>query len=349
MPVQQPSLEALAQIAADYGFDITSDRLETFRALIGQTLGSYARLDELVEPSLPVNYQRQPGYRPPVEENPLGAWYWKSQISGAESGPLAGKTVAIKDNVCVAGVPMMNGTVTLEGYVPEVDATIVTRILDAGGTILGKAVCESLCFSGGSHTSDSGPVRNPHDPTRTTGGSSSGSAALVAAGEVDLAIGGDQGGSVRIPSCWSGIYGLKPTWGLVPYTGAFPIESSLDHLGPMARTVADVALLLSVLAGPDGLDPRQHSALQPVDYPAALSGDVAGLRLAVVREGFDHQGLSEPDVDRAVMQATQAFQGLGAKVEEVSIPWHRDAMAVWNAIVVEGATAIMVAGEGMAY
>jgi len=169
------------------------------------------------------------------------------------------------------------------------------------------------------------------------------------AGEVDLAIGGDQGGSVRIPSCWSGIYGLKPTWGLVPYTGAFPIEASLDHLGPMARSSRNVALLLSVLAGPDGLDPRQHAALQPADYLAALGGDVGGLRLAVVREGFGHQGLSEPDVDEAVMQAARAFERLGAKVEEVSIPWHRDAMAVWNAVALEGATAIMVAGESMAY
>src|SRR6266566_2017397 len=282
MPVQQPSLEALAQIAADYGFDITSDRLETFRALIVHTLGSYARLDELVEPSLPVKYPRQPGYRPSVEDNPLGAWYWKSQISGAESGPLAGKTVAIKDNVCVAGVPMMNGTAVLEGYVPDVDATIVTRILDAGGTILGKAVCESLCFSGGSHTSDSGPVRNPYDPRRTTGGSSSGSAALVAAGEVHMATGGDQGGSIRIPSCWCGVYGLKPTYGLVPYTGIFPIELTLDHTGPIARTVADVALLLEAIAGPDGLDPRQANAPSPEAYTQALTGDVAGLRIGIV-------------------------------------------------------------------
>ena len=154
---------------------------------------------------------------------------------------------------------MMNGTSTLEGYVPDVDATIVTRILDAGGFILGKAVCESLCFSGGSHTSDTGPVRNPHNTDYTTGGSSSGSAALVAAGEVDLAIGGDQGGSIRIPASWCGIYGLKPTYGLVPYTGIFPIELTLDHTGPMARSVADVALLLEAIAGPDGLDPRQRA------------------------------------------------------------------------------------------
>ena len=347
MPVQQPSLEALAQIAANYGFDITSDRLETFRALIGQTLGSYARLDELVEPSLPVKYPRQPGYRPSVEDNPLGAWYWKSQISGAASGPLAGKTVAIKDNVCVAGVPMMNGTVTLEGYVPEVDATIVTRILDAGGTILGKAVCESLCFSGGSHTSDTGPVRNPYDPTRTTGGSSSGSAALVASGEVDMAIGGDQGGSVRIPSCWCGTYGLKPTYGLVPYTGVFPIELTLDHVGPIARSATDAALLLEAIAGPDGLDPRQTVGLPPTAYSQTLTGDVRGLRIGIVVEGFGWGTLSEADVDEAVRDAAHAFERLGCSVIDVSVPWHRDGPHVWNAIALEGATALMVAGNSM--
>src|SRR5438876_1238025 len=215
MPVQQPSLETLGRIASQYGFDIPHERLSTFQALIAQTLGSYARLDELVEPSLPVKYPRQPGYRPSLDDNPLGAWYWKTELRGAPHGLLQGKTVAIKDNVCVAGVPMMNGTVALEGYVPEIDATIVTRILDAGGTILGKAVCENLCFSGGSHTSATGPVRNPHDPSRSAGGSSSGSAALVAAGEVDLAIGGDQGGSIRMRSWWCGIHVLKPKYELV--------------------------------------------------------------------------------------------------------------------------------------
>ena len=122
MPIQQPSLEELARIADQYGFNIPPDRLATFGGLIGHTLGSYARLDELVEPSLPVKYPRQPGFRPPPEDNPLGAWYWKTDIRGGDSGPLAGKTVAIKDNVCVAGVPMMNGTAVLEGYVPDVDA-----------------------------------------------------------------------------------------------------------------------------------------------------------------------------------------------------------------------------------
>src|SRR2546421_10033104 len=116
-----------------------------------------------------------------------------------------------------------------------------SRILDAGGEIAGKAVCESLCFSGGSHTSDPMPVHNPHKRGYTAGGSSSGSGALVAAGEVDMAIGGDQGGSIRIPASWCGIAGHKPTYGLVPYTGGVPIELTLDHTGPLARTRADVA------------------------------------------------------------------------------------------------------------
>ena len=142
-----------------------------------------------------------------------------------------------------------------------------SRVLESGATVVGKAVCESLCFSGASHTSDSGPVRNPWDPTRTTGGSSSGCAALVATAEVDMAVGGDQGGSVRIPSAFCGTVGHKPTFGLVPYTGAFPIERSIDHLGPITRTVSDAARMLSVLAGYDeGRDPRQPVDVRSHDY-----------------------------------------------------------------------------------
>jgi amidase len=340
-------LDDLARIAASYSLNLTPQDLESFQGLMAGTLASYARLDELVEPALPVKYPRTPGFRPQPKDNPLGAWYWRTELKGAPSGPLAGKTVAIKDNVCVAGVPMMNGSSVLEGYVPEIDATIVTRILDAGGTVLGKAVCENLCFSGGSHTSATGPVRNPHDLTRSAGGSSSGSAALVAAGEVDLAIGGDQGGSIRIPGCWCGIYGLKPTYGLVPYTGVFPIELTVDHVGPMARTVADVALFLEVVAGPDGLDPRQRAGLRGEGYTRALTGNVHGLRLGIVQEGFGWEGLSEKDVDECVTEAAQAFERLGAGVKTVSIPWHRDGKHVWNAIATEGATMLMVLGNSM--
>src|SRR5262244_608328 len=341
MAVKTPTLDDLARIAERLSLSTTREDLVSFRGLMGNALASYARLDELTEPTLPVTYPRSPGFRPQPADNPLGAWYWQTEIKGAAAGPLAGKTVAIKDNVCVAGVPMMNGCSVLEGYVPEIDATIVTRILDAGGTILGKAVCENLCLSGGSHTTATGPVRNPHDLSRSAGGSSSGSAALVAAGEVDLAIGGDQGGSIRMPSCWCGICGLKPTYGLVPYTGIFPIELTLDHTGPMARTVADVALLLEVIAGPDGLDPRQRAGLQGAAYTRALSGEVRGLRLGIVQEGFSWEGLSEKDVDECVTEAAHAFARLGAEVKTVSIPWHCHGRHILNAIVMEGSLATM--------
>ncbi|HLW69091.1 MAG TPA: amidase [Candidatus Binataceae bacterium] len=346
MPVKAPSTEDLTRLANTLGFRPSPQDTESSRRLLEPYISALNRLDLLAEPTLPVKYPRDGGWRPTAEENVHNAWYWRCEIKGAPSGLLAGKTFAIKDNVCVASVPMMNGTRLLEGFVPNIDATVVTRILDAGGTILGKAVCESLCFSGGSHTADSGPVRNPHDSERTTGGSSSGSGALVAAGAVDMAIGGDQGGSIRIPSAWCGLYGLKPTYGLVPYTGAFPIEMTLDHLGPMARSAADCALMLEAIAGPDGLDPRQGANLAGAAYTKALTGDAKGLRLALVQEGFGTPG-AEKEVDEAVMEAAQAFEKLGARLDRVSIPWHRDGAPIWTGIAGEGALATMITGSGL--
>jgi amidase len=189
MAVQRPGPDDLVGIARQFHFGIPQERMPAFEGLVEGFLAPYDRLDELEEPKRPPRYQRDGGVAPRPEENRLGAWAWRVRIEGADGGPLVGRTVAIKDNVAVAGVPMRNGTDLLEGYVPDEDATVVERVLDAGGAILGKSVCESLCFSGGSHTADSGPVRNPYDPARSTGGSSTGSAALVAAGEVDMAIG----------------------------------------------------------------------------------------------------------------------------------------------------------------
>ncbi|MGH3664693.1 MAG: amidase family protein, partial [Egibacteraceae bacterium] len=194
MAVRRPTPEDLARIARDYAFTIPQEQMPAVEAVLEAAfIAPYDRLDELEEPKAEPRYPRDGGTAPRPEENPLGAWAWRVRVEGAPDGPLAGKTVAIKDNVAVAGVPMRNGTAILDGYVPDEDATVVQRVLDAGATVLGKAACESLCFSGGSHTGDAEPVRNPHDPSRTTGGSSSGSGALVAAGEVDMAIGGDQG------------------------------------------------------------------------------------------------------------------------------------------------------------
>jgi amidase len=222
--------------------------------------------------------------------------------------------------VCLAGVPMMIGAGLLEGYVPEVDATVVERILDAGGEIAGKAVCEYYCVSGGSHTSVSGPVHNPRKRGYTTGGSSSGSAALVAAGDVDMAIGGDQAGSIRIPASHCGIVGLKPTFGLVPYTGIAPLEITLDTCGPMTANVRDNALLLEVIAGPDGIDSRQRG-IPAGRYSEAIDGGVKGLRVGVLKEGFGHPN-SEADVDARVREAGARLAKLGAVVEDVSVAMH---------------------------
>jgi amidase len=263
MAVNRPTVAQLQEVARGLGIHLSDEHAATYLAILQPNFDAYDLIDALPDFLPQVTYPRTPGYRPAGEENKYGAWYVKSTIKGASAGKLAGKTVAVKDNVCVAGVPMMNGASTLEGYVPNIDATVVTRVLNAGATVAGKAVCEYFCFSGGSHTSSTGPVHNPRRMGYSAGGSSSGCAALVAAGEVDLAIGGDQGGSVRIPSSYCGIFAMKPSHGLVPYTGIMPIESTIDHTGPMTGNVTDNALLLEVLAGPDGLDPRQHAGRKP--------------------------------------------------------------------------------------
>ena len=297
-----------------------------------------------------ISARRRHGGRAPAE-NPLGAWYVKTAIKGKPGGKLAGRRVALKDNVCLAGVPMMIGAGFLDGSVPDIDATIVTRILDEGGEIAGKAVCEYYCVSGGSHTSSTGPVQNPRKPGFTTGGSSSGSAALVAAGEVPMAIGGDQAGSIRIPASYCGIVGMKPTYGLVPYTGIGPLEITLDTAGPMTANVADNALLLEVIAGPDGLDSRQHQAQGRRNTPRRCGGGAKGLRIGVLKEGFGHRN-SEPDVDAKVRAAAERFKSLGASVEEVSVPEHLTlGFPVWAAIRGDAAcvTLLEMNGFGLGY
>jgi amidase len=321
MAIQAPSTQQIEEIAQDLGLHLGDEDLASYQGLLGALLGLVSPLDELPEELPPIRYPRKPGTRPSPEENRLNAWYVQTRIEGAPSGALQGRTVAVKDNVMVAGVQMMNGTTLLEGYIPPIDATIVTRILDAGGTIVGKAVCEAYCLSGGSHTSVTGAVRNPHNPEHSAGGSSSGSAALVAAGEVDLAIGCDQGGSIRLPAAYCGVYGMKPTHGLVPYTGILGFDPPIDHTGPITGSVADNALFLEVLAGEDGLDSRQRSP-RVESYTQALGRGAEGLRIGIVPEGFGLPG-SEADVEETVRAAAERLGRLGAKVSEVSVPIHR--------------------------
>src|SRR5271169_6826971 len=327
---EKPGIVQLRQAAQQLGMNPSDDYLRAVEEIVGPLSQAYAALDAMPDEVPAVKYPRGAGYRPQGDENRYGAWYVKTAIKGAPDGKLASRRIALKDNVCLAGVPMMIGADILEGYVPDVDATIVERILDAGGEVAGKAVCEYYCVSGGSHTSSTGPVQNPRKAGYTTGGSSSGSAALVAAGDVDMAIGGDQAGSIRIPASFCGIVGLKPTFGLVPYTGIAPLEMTLDVCGPMTANVRDNALLLEVIAGPDGIDSRQKRGVAAGHYIAALDGGVKGLRIGVLKEGFGLRN-SEPDVDARVRDAAQRFARLGAIVEDVSVPTHTQGFPVWAA------------------
>jgi amidase len=338
-----PDADRLAALSEHLGFGLSADELAEFAPAVAGTMAASVAVEALYERTAPTPPRRS-WQSPAAEGNPLGAWYVTTSINESADGPLAGRTVAVKDNIAVAGVPMMNGSRTVEGFVPRRDAAVVRRLLDAGATIVGKSVCEDLCFSGGSFTSQPGPVRNPWDTSRNAGGSSSGSGALVASGEVDLALGGDQGGSIRIPAAFCGVVGHKPTHGLVPYTGAFPIERTIDHLGPITRTVADAARMLTVLAGVDGQDPRQPDVIDPVDYLAELATSAAGLRIGVVREGFG-TAVSDPGVDDSVRAAVEVLRGAGLDVADVSIPWHVDAMHVWNVIATEGAAYQMIDGN----
>jgi len=329
--LKTPTRDQIGKIIEGLGLSIPNEGISLYRDLVEATVAGHAVLDGFPDDEIQPGAGDRKWTRPEPAQNPFNAWYVTTDIAGAERGPLQDRTVAIKDNVFVAGVPLMNGSNILDGYTPPVDATVVTRILEAGGTIAGKAVCEAFCFSGGSHTSDSGPVLNPHNAAHSAGGSSSGSAALVAGGKVDLAIGCDQGGSIRIPSSFCGIYGLKPTHGLVPYTGILGMGPVIDHVGPMTASVADNALLLEVIAGSDELDTRQY-APRTARYSESMQQGIGGLRVGVLAEGFGHES-SEPDVDAKVRAAARLLGKMGAVVTDVSIPIHRVGAAISFAVI----------------
>ncbi|MEE1557096.1 MAG: amidase, partial [Alphaproteobacteria bacterium] len=346
MAVQVPTPDQIEDVADEIGLNVTEADVASYIELMRGTVEAYNVVDAMPDNLPQVSYARTPGYRPGAAENKYNAWHVKTTVNGAARGKLGGKTIVLKDNIMLAGVPMMNGAATLQGYIPEIDATVVTRILDAGGTIVGKAHCESFCLSGGSHTNATGPVHNPHKMGYSAGGSSSGSAALVAAKEVDMAMGGDQGGSIRMPASYCGVYGMKATHGLVPYTGIMPIEIYVDHTGPMTNTVEDNALLLEVIAGEDGYDPRQYN-VKTQRYTKALQGakGIKGMKIAVVKEGYQAEN-AEKDVNTKVRAAAKKLQTMGAKVKEVSIPMHPLGGALWMPIGIEGLTQTMMHGDG---
>ncbi|MEM7543225.1 MAG: amidase [Pseudomonadota bacterium] len=344
MAIAKPSADAVRELADSIYIDVDVEEAFEFADLLANNLAIYEALDALPDDLPPVKYPRTTGHAPTPAENPLNAWYWQTDIQGAARGKLKGQRVAFKDNIMVAGVPMMNGASTLEGYVPDTDATVVTRVLDAGGIVAGKAHSEYFCTSGGSHTNAKGPIRNPHDPSRTAGGSSSGCAALLANGDIDLAVGTDHGGSCRIPAAFCGVVGMKATFGLVPYTGTMPIDMTIDYVGPMTKNVADNALLLEVLAGADGIDPNQRG-IKTSRYTKDLDGGVKGLKIGILKEGFGHDN-SDPELDECVRAAAKKLAKLGAEVAEISVPLHLASAAIWTPVYIEGLVVSMMHDNG---
>ena len=243
MALRLPTEKDLHRLAKANHFQLSQNELEAFQALIPGLFENYELLDQMPLPREPLKYRdRDPGQRPTRREDPLNAIVRRCTLRGASSGKLAGKRFGLKNNICVAGMPMSCGSLVLDGYIPDTDATIVGRLLNEGAEVVATLNMDNFAFSGAGDTSALGAVLNPHSREHLAGGSSAGSAAALYYDDIDITIGGDQGGSIRIPASWCGVVGLKPTHGLVPYTGIVGIDNTFDHVGPMARTAADAAL-----------------------------------------------------------------------------------------------------------
>jgi len=266
---------------------------------------------------------------------------------GDDPGPLAGVPIAVKDNLCTRGTPTTCGSRILEGWRPPYTATCVERILAAGGIVVGKANCDEFAMGSSTENSAFGPTRNPHDPTRVPGGSSGGSAAAVASGFAALALGSDTGGSIRQPAALCGVVGVKPTYGLVSRYGLIAFASSLDQVGPFAATVADAALLLDVIAGPDPLDSTSTREAVPALTPV-LGAGVDGLRVGIVEELTDVDGI-QAEVRAAIDAAAGALEGAGATVERVSVPSSRYALSAYYLIAPAEASSNLARYDGVRY
>lgn len=260
--------------------------------------------------------------------------------------PLLGIPLAIKDVLCTAGIATTCGSRLLEDFVPPYDATVVARLEAAGMVLLGKTNTDEFGLGSSTENSAFFATRNPWDPERVPGGSSGGSAAAVAAGEALGALGTDTGGSIRQPAAFCGLVGLKPTYGLVSRYGLAAFASSLEQAGPLTADVADAALLLGIMAGPDGRDPTCSRAAVP-DYPGALSGGIRGLRIGVPEE-YMAAGLA-PGVEAALRRALTELEALGAVLEPVSLPHTEYALPAFLVIAPAEASSNLARYDGVRY
>jgi len=260
--------------------------------------------------------------------------------------PLLGVPIAVKDNLCTAGVTTTAGSRLLRDYVPPYDATVIQRLDRAGAIIVGKTNCDEFAMGSSTEHSAFGPTRNPWSPDRTPGGSSGGSAAAVAAGLVPLALGSDTGGSIRQPAALCGVIGLKPTYGRVSRYGLVAFASSLDQIGPFARSARDAALLLNVIAGHDPMDATTATVPVP-DYAAALTGDLDGVRIGVPRHLLE-EGV-DPDVASAFESGLGLLIGAGATIVDVKLPHAAMGIPVYYLVAPAEASSNLARFDGVRY
>lgn len=266
--------------------------------------------------------------------------------AGGPLGPLAGLPVAIKDNLCTRGEPTTCGSRMLEHFSPPYDATVVARLKQADAVLIGKTNMDEFAMGGTTESSCFGPTLNPWDFRCVPGGSSGGAAAGLAAGMTPLSVGSDTGGSIRQPASFCGVTGLKPTYGRVSRYGLVAFASSLDQIGPLGRTVADVALLLNVLAAYDPLDSTSANIPVP-DYVQSVRQPLDGLTVGIVREHFG-EGL-DAQVEAAVREAVRVYQSRGAKVREISLPHSKYAIATYYIIAPSEASSNLARYDGVHY
>ncbi|ADE04248.1 Asp-tRNA(Asn)/Glu-tRNA(Gln) amidotransferase subunit GatA [Haloferax volcanii] len=276
----------------------------------------------------------------------LNAFITKETLDGSDDGPLAGKSVAVKDNISTEGLRTTCGSAMLEDYVPPYDATVVELLKDAGATIVGKANMDEFGMGTTTETSAFGPTKNPVDESRVPGGSSGGSAAAVAAGEADLALGTDTGGSIRCPAAFCGVVGIKPTYGLVSRYGLVAYANSLEQIGPIAPTVEGAAALLDVIAGPDDRDGTTRDAGTDSNYAAAADGDVEGLTIGVPTEFVEG---ADEGVEEAFWAALDELEAQGAEYREVSMPSVEKAVAAYYVIAMSEASSNLARFDGVRY
>jgi amidase len=292
-------------------------------ALASETLSELGEPEAVCTPSHP---------QAAAASDELGAVVCGILERSRAAGPLSGKRLAVKDNIAVAGVPTAIGS-GLPGFVGGQDATIVARAAAAGSVLTVKAQCEAFLLGANSFSSQPFPVRNPLDPRRSAGGSSSGSAALVAEGSCDMALGTDSAGSIRIPAAYCGIVGLKPGRGTVPHTGIAPLAPWLECAGPMARSVLEVAALFAAISGPDGVDPRQVWA--SAELPSDPHANLGKLRIGVLADAMAQCDAPLCGVLEAALEAS------GAELTAREWPHWQEAIALHTAIYLasEAATA----------